>query len=297
LGDEIRSLEGKSQNMTKLSIDFMGARQYVWLDEKGRVIREEGMMGLALERTTREAALQGLNLTDAAGVDMTAWASVASNIPIQRPVELDLLKLKIKHIDPRRFFLDGGRQTYRNDILTIQKERLAKMEGEFDAPDVISRKALLRSTPFVQAEHPHIRAALKHIVADLDPPVVKMQKIVRWVYHHLEKQPVLSISNALETLALRKGDCTEHAVLVAALGRAAAIPVTIETGLMYQKGRFYYHAWNVFYLDALNRWITADAVFDQVPADVTHIRFVRGEFEEQLDLIGLLGRLQLEITQ
>ena len=49
----------------------------------------------------------------------------------------------------------------------------------------------------------------------------------------------------------------------------------------------------------LNRggWVTADAVFGQMPADVTHIRFVRGDADRQLDLVGLIGRLKLEILE
>ena len=103
-----------------------------------------------------------------------------------------------------------------------------------------------------------------------------------------------AFATASEVARSREGDCTEHAVLVAALGRAAGIPTTIETGLVYQRGRFYYHAWNVFWIDEWQQWVTGYAVFNQVPADVTHLRFVRGEAQEQLDLIGLLGRLKLE---
>jgi hypothetical protein len=35
----------------------------------------------------------------------------------------------------------------------------------------------------------------------------------------------------------------------------------------------------------------------QMPADVTHIRFVRGEADRQLDLVGLIGRLKLDILE
>jgi hypothetical protein len=77
-----------------------------------------------------------------------------------------------------------------------------------------------------------------------------------------------------------------------ALGWAAGIPALIETGLAYLNGRFYYHAWNTFYL---GRWVTADAVFGQIPADVTHIRFASGA-QKQIDLMGLIGNLELTIV-
>ncbi len=96
----------------------------------------------------------------------------------------------------------------------------------------------------------------------------------------------------LKFLHNRVGDCNEHAVLLAALSRAAGIPAQVEAGLVYQRGRFYYHAWNALYL---GQWITADSVMGQLPADVTHIRFVRGT-ERQIDLVRMIGRLKIEIV-
>jgi hypothetical protein len=66
----------------------------------------------------------------------------------------------------------------------------------------------------------------------------------------------------------------------------------VEVGLVYQKGRFYYHAWNVLFIES---WVTADAVINQMPADVTHIRFARGEADQQIDLIGVIGKLRLTV--
>ena len=85
--------------------------------------------------------------------------------------------------------------------------------------------------------------------------------------------------------------CNEHAVLLAALARAAGIPAQVEAGMVYQNGQFYYHAWNVFYLGS---WITADAAMGQFPADATHVRLVRGT-DRQIDLAGLIGAIKLEI--
>jgi transglutaminase-like putative cysteine protease len=89
------------------------------------------------------------------------------------------------------------------------------------------------------------------------------------------------------------GDCNEHAVLLTALARAAGIPAEVEAGLVYQRGRFYYHAWNVLYLGT---WVTADSVMGQLPADVTHIRFVRGA-ERQIDLVSLIGKARIEVLK
>jgi transglutaminase-like putative cysteine protease len=125
-----------------------------------------------------------------------------------------------------------------------------------------------------------------------DAPVVKVQKLVAWLRNNIEKRPVISLPDALSTLANRVGDCNEHAVLLTALARAAGVPCTVETGLVYLNGRFYYHAWNLTYL---GRWITVDVLFGQIPADVTHIRFSGGTPERQLDLMKIIGKISLKI--
>jgi transglutaminase-like putative cysteine protease len=89
------------------------------------------------------------------------------------------------------------------------------------------------------------------------------------------------------------GDCNEHAMLLAAMARAAKIPARVEAGLVYLKGRFYYHAWNLVYL---GRWVSVDALFGQLPADVTHVRLVTGSQQQQLDLIGLIGKIKIDVV-
>jgi hypothetical protein len=36
---------------------------------------------------------------------------------------------------------------------------------------------------------------------------------------------------------------------------------------------------------------------NQMPADVTHIRLIRGDADRQLDLMGVIGKLKLEILK
>ena len=152
-------------------------------------------------------------------------------------------------------------------------------------------KKYLEPTPSIQSDHPEIRAKVKEIISPTDTLLVKTRKLVEWVHNNLKKRPVLSVPNALEILRNRVGDCNEHAMLLMALARAAGIPAQMEAGIVYQRGRFYYHAWNVLYLGG---WVTADATMGQFPADVTHIRLVRG-IERQIDLIRVIGRMRIDI--
>jgi len=145
----------------------------------------------------------------------------------------------------------------------------------------------------MQSDNPEIKALADKIIAPADTDEQKARKIVNWVYRNIRKKPVLSVPNALEVLRNKAGDCNEHSILTVALLRAAGIPAQMEAGLVYLHDRFYWHAWNVLYL---GKWITADTVFNQLPADVTHIRLVRGD-SEQLNLMGAIGKIKLEVLE
>ena len=91
-------------------------------------------------------------------------------------------------------------------------------------------------------------------------------------------------------LASLRGDCNEHAVLFAALARAAGIPARVVAGAVYGDDGFYYHAWNEVWLDG---WVSVDAVFDQMPVDATHVKLIDGGPEKHARIAEVVGRLAL----
>jgi hypothetical protein len=294
IGEETITIAGKRRQARQLSVDFMGMKQVAWIGEDGSVLREQGILGITLEKVTREQALAGPE--GAVGVDLTELASIQSPRTIENPEALKAMKVRLKGLPEGSLFLDGGRQAYRSGVLTIRREPFIEQGIHADTAKS-DLSTYLQSTPFIQSEHPKLKRKLTEIIAPGDADETKARKIVAWIHKNLEKRPVLSVPNALETLENGVGDCNEHAVLLAALTRAAGIPSEVEAGLVYLRGRFYYHAWNILFLKDKAGWVTADSVFGQIPADVTHIRFVRGGAEKQVDLAGLIGKVTLEILE
>ncbi|MDI6797218.1 MAG: transglutaminase-like domain-containing protein [Desulfatibacillaceae bacterium] len=295
IGNETITVMGERVNAKKLAIDFMGNKQTAWINEKGQVLAEEGALGLRLERTTPEDAMLAADEAVKTTVDLTEYASVPSNVSFKDPEKLSLLVLEVDAPIAALAGLDGGRQSFSANRLSVEREDTSQAQQYTGPPPVFEAgRTFLEPTPFIQADAPQIKDALAQIVTEDDSPLEKAQKIVSWVYEALEKRPVFSVPDALETLQNRVGDCNEHAVLVAALARAAGIPAKMEIGLVYQRGRFYYHAWNSLYL---GQWITADAALGQFPADVTHLRFAAGDAQQQIDIVGLIGRLKLKVVE
>jgi len=293
IGREDIPVMGNPLEATRISMSLRGMTQTAWISESGELLRERGLLGMRLEKTSREEALDGLG--SAASLDLTELASVASQRALPDPGALETLQVRIGGIPAAGLQLQGGRQSLVDGILTVRRESLAELpqmprEKEMAALE----RVFLRPEPLIQSDHERIRSLVHSLLGDSPQlaPVAKARRLMEWVYRNIEKRPVLSLPDALSTLENRMGDCNEHAMLMAALARAAGIPARVEAGLVYMKGRFYYHAWNLLFL---GRWITVDALFGQLPADVTHLRLVTGSMQQQLDLAGVIGKITIEI--
>ncbi|MBW6487208.1 MAG: transglutaminase-like domain-containing protein [Syntrophobacterales bacterium] len=294
LGEDKLTVRGKAVSARKLALDFMGMKQVAWVSPDGVVLREEGILGIVLQEVSKKEALSGLD--DAAGSDFTAAAAIPVSPPIDDAPGLKILTVRLHNLPAGHFLLEGGRQTYRDGLLTVHHEKELKQMYPF--PGVSENPDLyLKEAPFIEADNLKIRRKVSEIVAASADEMTKAEKLVRWLHKSIAKRPVLSVPDALQTLENMVGDCNEHAVLLAAMGRAAGLPTEIETGLVYMRGSFFFHAWNVFYIKKMGGWVTADATLGQMPADVTHLRFARGSLEKQMDMTGLIGRLKLEIVR
>ncbi|MBW1814607.1 MAG: transglutaminase domain-containing protein, partial [Deltaproteobacteria bacterium] len=288
--EDIRIMD-KTVKASIISMDFKGAKQLVWLDKNGDVLKEEGLLGITLIKTTPEDARS--NLAVQASDDLVEIVSIAANVPLNETDTLSKLEVEISGTTINNAYLNGGRQILNGNILMIQKESLQNLPLSFDTNNLTKDEInFLKPTPFIQSDHKKIRDLTNKIVSDKDTPLEKTRKLLFWIHKNIDKKPVVSLPDALSTLENRMGDCNEHAALMAAFARAEGIPAKIEAGLVYLNGRFYYHAWNLLYI---GRWITADALFGQMPADVSHIRLSSGELKEQLNLMSMLGNIKLKI--
>jgi len=108
---------------------------------------------------------------------------------------------------------------------------------------------------------------------------------------HSRYDPIFS----LDVLRRREGDGTEHALLAAALCRAAGVPARVVVGLAYagdQKRVFGFHAW----IEAwCGRWTAMDPAWDEPLADATHLRLAEGS--DPYALLPFLGEIRIRVLE
>ena len=275
-----------------------------WIDGEGHVVRAASPLGLTLERTAFELAYENFRHRDtlriaAAGGgaappagDIIAATAIASNLRLV-PQQIAVLRVRLAGVPLEGFDLSTGRQSLQADTLTVRRESDSALQAAYRLPagDSLLR-SYLRPEPLIQSTNPRIRAQALRIAGGVRDPREAATRLVHWVFQNVKPEIWPGIPSAVTVLEARRGDCNEHTVLYVALARSLGLPARTAAGLVYLRGRFYYHAWPEVYL---GQWVAVDPTFDQIPADAAHLRFTIGGLARQVELIRLIGTLKLEV--
>lgn len=294
IAPETLTVDGERIPTLRMETRMMGLRSDVWLDSGGTSVKEIQQPGIVMVREPREKALE--SISGAAKLDLLSFFAVRPDSAIQNPRELKELKLKVKGLSADEELsissptqkakrIDGGVE------LTITSPDTSKIKRS--ALPMSGPAEFLSSSFYIQTEDPQIKRTSSRIVGDETDAMSAALKLVNWVYANLRKRATASVPSAVEVLETREGDCNEHAILLAALARAAGIPAKINVGLVYLDGAFYYHAWNSFFIGGT--WVPADATFGQLPTDPTHVQLHEGELDEQARVLSVVGVIQIDV--
>ncbi|MDP8228739.1 MAG: transglutaminase-like domain-containing protein, partial [Candidatus Electryoneaceae bacterium] len=153
----------------------------------------------------------------------------------------------------------------------------------------------LNDAPFIESRNNLIQETASRIVTGKSNRLDSLNALSEWVFRNIEKRPSAGIPSALAVLNTRQGDCNEHSVLFTALARSLGIPTRIQLGVVYQDGRFYYHAWTASLVDG--RWLEFDPTFGLIRADAARIALVSGDMRDAQQLAGVVGRIEIEIIE
>ncbi len=298
IGYEKLTIHGKSYEALKLKQLAHGTPIWTWIDSEGQTLKELAPSGITLLRESPQQATQHIH--DDVNLLLASRIIPQGNIP--HPKTQKHLTLKLSNITLDQFpALNQGRQRLQKYLLLIRKESLSSLPQtplNSALPPLPALQKALKSTPLIQSNAPQIQNKARQITQNASSRLHALKKLLLWTYQSIKKQNVVGIPSALETLNKKIGDCNEHSTLLAALARSINIPCRIISGLAYLDGAFFFHSWNECYLGQHQKrpfWLSVDPTWNQIPADITHIAFVRGDLSKQLALIQLLGQLHITI--
>jgi transglutaminase-like putative cysteine protease len=139
------------------------------------------------------------------------------------------------------------------------------------------RQRALQPSRWLQSDDAKLARRAQGIASVARDDATKMKRLVAFVRGHMsvEQIDMLGYGTAIEALSTRRGDCTEYAVLLAALGRAAGIPTRVAIGRVYarhfegHRHVFVPHAWVQAWTGS--GWQSFDAATGNF--DSTHLAF------------------------
>jgi transglutaminase-like putative cysteine protease len=279
----------------RIAMSFAGVTSTSWVTDVGEVVREESPMGLIVVRETQSRAM-ALAVPGDVQVDMLKAAAIVPSGPrIDRPTDVELLRVRIEGASLSASEVDGAGQRLVEGVLEVRDPRtLRPSRGDPSAARHLAPE------PFIESDAPEIVAEATKAVAGSRDPRVQAERLVRHVGALLEKKPTISLPSALEVLRTKVGDCNEHTILYVALARAVGLPARIAVGLVHVYGAFYYHAWPEVYVAGpagRGLWLPVDPTLNQFPADATHIALARGGLDRQAAVLPLLGHAKIVIEE
>jgi Transglutaminase-like superfamily len=152
------------------------------------------------------------------------------------------------------------------------------------------------ATSRIMSDHPDVMSMAKEVVGDTTLTTERVDKLVKFVGDYLSGEYVFH-TNVIDLLKDKKGDCTEHALLFAALARSLDIPCREVSGLIYMGDwcqGFGLHGWNEVVVDG--RWQGVDASHDTSAIQPIYIRFPDDPFKSVL-LIEATHKLTIDIEE
>lgn len=188
---------------------------------------------------------------DAATFDLLV-GTFAKTAPIARYEEQPRLAFTVRAIADGGIDLPSeGAQVARRIDARTQRVEVDVMRGSAPAAGDAANQRWLRATELLDFESEPVRELLAKARLPKDGDAYRdAEALRRLVFRHLRRKDLATaFGSASEAARTQGGDCTEHAVLLAALLRAKGIPSRVASGLVYvpsmagQGPGFGWHLW------------------------------------------------------
>jgi transglutaminase-like putative cysteine protease len=292
---ELVDIHGRREALLPVEqrVDMGGAVTQVksWVDPQAHTLRRLRLpaIGLQLEMLAcdRACALAPVQPTDVLAQTVVAAPAPLRPRDLERPLRYEL---RLAAGDGAALDLPPGQAlaplATAGDVALIVDPR-----GEAAAPP---QPADIAPNRWLQADDAGVVALARQATRGAPNERAKAEMLEREVRNFIATKSLrVGYASASEIVKNREGDCTEHAVLLAALLRASGIPARVATGIAYapayagKRDVFVPHAWVHAWVDGA--WRGYDAALPRY--DAGHIAFGVGDgdpfrFYAGIELLG-----------
>jgi len=274
-----------------------------YVDEEGNALKTiVPMLGMKLEMVSCSKAVA---LSPADPLDFFEKVVVASPEPLTgvRTAKSATYRIEPTSGKAKLSFLSSPSQKFtaaKAGASTVTVRPAKGAEGtpvRYAGTDAAAKEAL-KPTRYLQCDRPEIARLAKEAVGDAPDAAGAAKRIEQFVGKFItDKNLSVGYATAAEVADSKQGDCTEHAVLAAAMCRAIGLPAQVVTGVAYVKRLgtkrdvFVPHAWYRVLIGG--KWIDYDAALRGYDAGHLAMSAGAGDPEEFFGILGTMGYFKI----
>jgi hypothetical protein len=326
---ETRSVRGVERTLWKLTSEVSlmpGLLSTTWVDDQGHDVESLTVLP-GLGDMHEYVADRAECMKQPEGAEIFASTLIHPDRALPSPHDLGQAVYRLIPLDPgqKLTLWNGGEQRVLSSVpgsceVEVTAPRFTAADTTWQLPhaDTAELHKYLQASAYLEVNSPEIQALAKQAVDGETNPVRAAHRIERFVRGYITKKDLnVGFGSAEETAKSREGDCTEHAVLCAALGRAVGLPTRCVVGFGYippgdeeptisnavdtNTGIFGFHMWAEAWMGP-DEWVPMDAALDGF--DVGHIAISKSALEEVNPVVDLntpvfqlLQSLKIEIVK
>ena len=288
----------------------------VWVDPRNESMLKSVvlMMGttMEMESCTREQAMADFEAPE---------AFMTTLVKLDKPIDREAvrrIKMKLTLEGeggdmprlPKTGMQTPSQATGRSVILDIARQDHAAL-AEAQPAVKTNRQAyaeFLEPNIFINSHDPAVKKMADDAAGETKAPYQVADRLRRYVSEKIEDKNLnIGFATASEVCRNKAGDCSEHAVLLAALARAKGIPSRVACGLVYMpwfKGAddvLGFHMWTQVFVNG--QWIDLDAAQNESDCNPTHIALAVDSLRDAglgdlaFAIFPVMSRLKIELLE
>ncbi len=282
-----------------------------WLDDKFEPVKSEvevpGLGPIVMYRVSKEAALAPGPVAQLTDIGIS-----------------QLVRLKGRILNPYETTAAVYRVTIRDDdnVATTfsrdDRQQVKNVEGNTFELHVKASKGLkgdaekepaaefLQSSYFINSADDKVKELARKAVGAETDSWKKALRIERWVHANMKVTADEALATADHVARTLEGDCTEFAMLTAAMCRAEGVPSRTAIGLIYAEPAdakrapcFAFHMWTEVWISG--RWIAIDATLGKGYVGATHLKITDHSWHDErtmtpiFPVIRVVGRVTIDV--
>lgn len=284
-----------------------------WYDEQYESLRGQtelpGFGQIILYRTSKEAALEkGAAPELLPDLGFNSIVKLSKPVPRIHDANEVLYRITVKGTgDPNTMFAKEARQ----EMGPVQGKSFdLRVKGSQKPPETPTSEKpaqeFLESNFFLDHSAKEVQALVEKAAGGETEPWKKAQRIEKWVHDNMRSASDIGFCTASQVARDLRGDCRQHAMLTAALCKAAGIPARTALGLVYvqdpQLGPILgFHMWTEVWVNGT--WLGLDATLGQGKVGGGHLKIVDASWagvqtlKPMLPVLGVVGKINVEVVE